>query len=90
MDTNNVLIGLMLVAAAWHVTATILIYENLRRRGLQPSLLLLRLYGPRYARDYRQITRAESGKTGRLFYHWISSINLALILAGGAVVLSNV
>ena len=69
------------MAAAWHVTATIMIYEALRKRSIQVSFMLLRLLAPKYASQYREITRKETGRTGPLFYHWIVSINTALAAA---------
>jgi hypothetical protein len=69
------------VALAWHATATLLIYEALRKRGRKVSFVLLRLMAPRYASDYKEITRKETGKTGPLFYHWLVSINMLLLAA---------
>jgi hypothetical protein len=73
--------SIIAVAAAWHVTATIMIYEALRKRSVKASFMLLRLLAPNYASQYREITRMETGRTGPLFYHWIISINMALAAA---------
>ena len=43
---------------------------------------------PAYAFRYKKITRSETGKTGTLFYHWILSINLALVFAVIAVLMA--
>lgn len=77
----QVALGLLVIAACYHVAATVLIYQNLRRRGLPVSFLWLRLFGPKYAGQYRQLTRQETGRTGPLFYHWVVSINAALVAA---------
>ena len=69
------------VAVAWHITATIMIYEALWKKGRKVSFFLLRLMSPKYASDYKEITRQETGKTGPLFYHWIVSIYAALVAA---------
>ena len=66
------------VAVIWHVTATLMIYDALRKRGLKVSFIFLRLLAPKYASQYSEITRKETGTTGPLFYHWIVSINTAL------------
>jgi hypothetical protein len=71
----------MAVAVIWHVMATMMIYETLRRRSLKVSFILLRWLAPKYASQYREITRKETGRTGPLFYHWIVSINTALVAA---------
>jgi hypothetical protein len=49
------------------------------------SFLWLRVLVPKYAHQYKMITRRESGKIGPLFYHWIVSINVALVLAVAAI-----
>jgi hypothetical protein len=43
------------------------------------SFLFLRILIPKYASQYKEITLKETGKVGPLFYHWIISINIALI-----------
>jgi len=68
-------------AVIWHITATLMIYESLRKRSLKVSFLFLRFLAPKYASQYREVTRKETGKTGPLFYHWIVSINAALVAA---------
>ena len=68
-------------AVIWHVTTTILIYDALQKRNFKMNFLLWRLLAPKYASQYREITRKETGRTGPLFYHWIASINVALIAA---------
>jgi len=73
--------SIIVVAAAWHITATIMIYEALRKRSIKVSFILLRLLAPKHASQYREITRKETGRTGPLFYHWIVSINTALAAA---------
>jgi len=72
---------IMAVAVIWHVTATMMIYEELRKKGLKVSLIFLRMMAPKYVSDYKEITRKETGGTGPLFYHWIVSINTALAAA---------
>jgi len=62
------------------VITTIRIYHFLKERGEDVNFLLLRLKMISYAERYKQITRSETGKTGPLFYHWIISINMALLL----------
>lgn len=85
---GQILMGVAIVAALYHVLATVLIYEDLRRRGVAVSFLWLRLYGPKYASQYKHLTMQETGRTGRLFYHWIVSINAALVAAvAGALML---
>jgi hypothetical protein len=79
MNLTIILTSIIAVAVIWHVAATILIYDALRRRNLKVSFLFLRFLAPKYASQYREITRREAGKTGPLFFHWILSINTALV-----------
>jgi len=81
MNSTILMAAIAAAAVIWHVTTTILIYEALRKRNIKVSFLLLRLLAPKYASQYREITRKETGKTGPLFFHWIFSINTALITA---------
>lgn len=77
----QILISVAVLAAFYHVVATILIYDSLRRRGIPVSFLWLRLFAPKYAGQYKRITAQETGRTGPLFYHWVVSINVALVAA---------
>ena len=78
-SSAQALLAVALLAVVYHVVVTVMVYENLRRRGLRVSFLWLRLYGPKYANQYRRITRQETGHTGPLFYHYVFSINTALV-----------
>ena len=78
---GQILISVAVAAAFYHVVATILIYANLRRRGVAVNFLLLRLFAPKYASQYKRLTTEETGHTGPLFYHWVASINVALVAA---------
>jgi hypothetical protein len=77
--TGEVLIGVGLVAVVYWIVVTIMIYENLKNRGIPVSFLWLRLYAPKYAHQYKKLTEAETGRAGPLFYHWLVSINTALV-----------
>jgi hypothetical protein len=81
MSTEAIVItALAGCCVVWFVVASLLIYENLRRRGEKVSFIWLRAMLPFYVSRYRKLTRQESGKVGNLFYHWVVSINLALLL----------
>jgi hypothetical protein len=73
------------VCVIWNVITSLLIFSSLQRRGIPVSFLWLRVLVPKYAHQYKMITRRESGKIGPLFYHWIVSINVALVLAVAAI-----
>lgn len=89
MNVTGVLAVLAVVCVVWFVVASLRIYDYLRRRGYSVHFPLLRLMLPVYVNRYKEITRAENGRVGALFYHWIVSINAALVLAVVGVVLSH-
>lgn len=89
MTVTGVLIALAAVCIVWFVVTSMLIYDSLRRRNQPVSLLWLRLMLPAYANRYKEITKKEKGRTGPLFYHWIVSINMALVLAVASVIASR-
>ncbi len=74
------------VCVIWNVVTTLIVYDALKKRGMAVSFLWLRALAPWYAYRYREVTRGESGRTGPLFYHWIISINLALLFTIMAVI----
>jgi len=81
METVNIFIALIIICAVWHVTVTMIIYNSLQKRGRPVSFFWLRILAPRYAYQYKEITKTETGRAGALFYHWVISINLALLFA---------
>lgn len=82
MDAVTILFASMAACSLiWYVVATMLIYENLRRRGEKVSFVWLRALEPFYASKYKELTKRETGRVGTLFHHWVVSINLTLVLA---------
>jgi hypothetical protein len=72
------------VAAAsviWGVVAGMLIFSALQKRGEKVSFIWIRLMLPLYVHRYAQITRAETGRVGPLFFHYVIAFNLALVAA---------
>jgi hypothetical protein len=76
-----------LTGVIWHIVSTITITEFLKERGHKVMFIWIRLLGPKYAHQYKKITLEETGKVGPLFYHWIVSINVALVTGILAIVL---
>jgi hypothetical protein len=69
-----------------HVVFSMLIIHQVSKRGVKINIPLLRLYIIKYAHQYKQFTKQETGKIGALFYLWIFSINFALLCALAALV----
>jgi len=71
--------ALGVACGVWNGITSGRIYFDLRGRGESANFFLLRVMAPFYAYRYRKITREETGRTGPLFYHWVVSINGALV-----------
>ncbi|MDP3150163.1 MAG: hypothetical protein Q8N83_13660 [Ignavibacteria bacterium] len=81
MELNNIFILIGAFAVIWYVVTTILIYESLRKRGIKVNFLVLKFLILKYAYQYKDITKKETGKIGSLFYQWLISINIVLVAA---------
>jgi hypothetical protein len=81
MEAFVLFVILFVPCIAWFIVSSILIVNALQQRKVKINWFLLRMLLPSYADRYRKLTREETGRTGPLFYHWIVSINAALILA---------
>jgi len=88
MDTLSIAVIIGAIGILWFIVATLMIFGSLQKRGLPVSFVWLRMMAPKYASQYRDITRSETGHTGQLFYHWIISINIALVCAIIALIAS--
>lgn len=78
-----------LLAIVWNIVTTIAIIRWLQARGQKINFVLIRALAPVYAHQYRKTTLEETGKVGDLFYHWIVSINSALVFGILAIVFVN-
>ncbi len=81
MDITTLFIILTACCIAWYIVACILIMNYLLKKGTKINWLLVRLLILSYVNRYKQLTNEESGKTGRLFYHFVISVNGALVFA---------
>ena len=79
MSTPLFLLALLSVLV--NIVLSILIVHELRKRGVKINYFLIKLLLPRYAHQYKQITMAENGAVGGIFYGWLISINAALVFA---------
>ena len=78
MDTIFILLALVFVCI--FVISSILIFNYLKKRGENIYFVWLRFQMISNANKYAKYTKAEQGKTGPLFYWWVISINLALLM----------
>lgn len=77
------------IAVIWYVVSSILIYNELKKRNVKVNFIFIRFMIISYANQYKKITMKETGKVGLLFYHWLVSINVALVFTI-AVIISKV
>jgi len=75
------LIGLAMACVFWNVVASILICIELGKRGIKVNFVFIKALIPWYAHRYKNVTLQETGQVGPLFYHWLVSINGALLTA---------
>ena len=86
-EMANTLFVLAIVFAGLFVIFSILIVNEVSKRGIKINFFLLRLYIIKYIHQYRKITKEETGKIGPLYYPCIISVNLALVCAIIGIVL---
>jgi hypothetical protein len=85
---SNVFLGFAVVCAGCGVVSGMLITGALQKRGVKINWIWLRfLLVSRYLDQYRDVTRAETGRTGPLFHLYLISMNLALAAAIVGIVL---
>ena len=89
MNITTLLIVLAIGVVIWGIVAGIRVFDFLRRRGERVSFIWIKLMLPVYVHRYAQMTRAETGKTGALFYHYVIAFNLALVAVLVAVALET-
>jgi hypothetical protein len=77
----NVFLALALVFVGLFVIFSILIVNEVSKRGIKINFFLLRLYIIKHIHQYRKITKQETGKIGPLYYPCIISVNLAWVCA---------
>lgn len=77
----NILLALAIMFAGLFVIFSIMIVNEVSKRGIKINFFLLRLYIIKYIHQYKKITKQETGKIGPLYYPCIISVNLALVCA---------
>jgi len=78
---SSALLILAVVFVGLFVIFSMMIVQELSKRGVKINFVLLRLYVIKYISQYKQITLKETGKIGPLYYPCIVSVILALVLA---------
>jgi hypothetical protein len=82
MIVSNILFAIAIASVLWGVASAVMIAGALQKRGIKVNWIFLRLLIlSKYLGQYRDITRQETGRTGRLFYSYIVAMNVALVTA---------
>jgi hypothetical protein len=79
MGSINIYFAGAILSAAVYVVTSMVMAHQLGQWGVKINYFLIRLLIPRYAHQYRSMSREKTGGTGWPFYGWVISINLALI-----------
>ena len=74
------------IAVVWFIVSSIIIVNELLKRGQKINFIFIKAMIPVYAHRYKKITLEETGKVGSLFYHWVISINTALFFAVASII----
>ncbi len=77
----NILLVLSIVFVGIFVIFSVMIVNEVSKRGVKINYFLLRLYVIKYIHQYKKITKQETGSIGPLYYPCIISINLAWVCA---------
>ena len=81
-NAGNTLLAMAIVSALCGVVAAIMIGSELQKRGVKINWILFRvLLVSKYLGQYRDVTRQETGRPGSLYYMYVMSMILALVLA---------
>lgn len=62
----------------------------LNKRGQKTNPFLVRLYFFNYLRDYKDITRKETGKPGPFYGLWIGSFILLIVFGLAAIFITRI
>lgn len=85
MDTLLIIIAALSIIT--FVVSSMVMVDYISRRGEKVNWVWIRLFIFSYVNKYRELTKKSSGKTGKLFYIWITSINIALV---SVIILSTI
>ncbi len=85
MNMLHLLAILAACCGLWAAVTSVRICDYLRKKNVPVSFLWLRVLIPKYLGQYRDLTLKETGRAGPLFYHFVISINLALLAAIAAL-----
>ena len=82
ITASSILLGIAIVSALCGVASALMVAGVLQKHGVKINWFLFRTFLlSKYLRQYRDITRRETGRTGPLFYVYVIAINITLVTA---------
>jgi|Deesub1362A_J573_1020465.scaffolds.fasta_scaffold00637_16 hypothetical protein len=81
MNLSIYFFDVALICAIWAIVSAVLLTRYLDQRGIKTSFPFIGALIFRNLSYYKKITLQEKGKVGPLYYSYLISINLALILS---------
>jgi len=80
MSVSGSLVVLAGACVVWAVVSLVLLTAALDRRGTKTAFPFIGVLSFRNLLRYKEITRAETGRVGGLFWSYVVPINAALLL----------
>ncbi len=80
MTLSTMFLTFGLIAVSVGIGCFIAMVSFIQQRGVKINWFLIKLYMPRYVGKYREITIRETERPGALFYRFVISMNLALVM----------
>lgn len=80
---------LAFMSIAWGIVSMIAIVSFLQKRGRKIHFILINIMIFKYVHDYHQITTEEDGKPGYWFYSFTIAMNMALLCAFIALIITG-
>jgi hypothetical protein len=84
---SQILFKIALVFVCWGIVSAINIASYVSKRGHKISIIFFRIMIYKYIHQYTEITKEETGKIGPWFYHYIISMNMALVFVVVGIIL---
>lgn len=72
---------LAFVSVGLGIVFSMMIVQEVSKRGVKINFVLLRLYIIKYIDQYKKMTLKEAGKVGPLYYPCVGSYVMALVFA---------
>jgi hypothetical protein len=90
MSASSVFYTLALIGVVWGVVSAMSMVSFVSARGVKVNWFLMRIMIIKYASQYEQMTKKETGRPGWWFYSYVISMNFAAVMAIIGIILGRV